>query len=103
MSTSMSHRRSAPIAAHLSFVAVVLAFVSKAWTADITYNIVNYPVDEAYPYSDTDLQETLSGTIVTNGAMGVLSPSNIVGGSWTISDPAYGSYTQSFTELSPSY
>jgi hypothetical protein len=49
--------------------------------ADITYSIANYPADQN--------GASLSGTIVTDGATGSLSASDILSWSWTIT-PAGG-------------
>ena len=82
-STSLFNRRSALAVAHL-FTAVFLASISKATAGDITYNIVNYPVNETWNNGAPDAEPVvLSGTVITNGAMGVISASDIVGGAWT--------------------
>lgn len=60
----------------VAFVAILLAIVSNAWAGDITYNIVDYPINE------TDLitggTDTISGTITTDGSLGALTSQNIV-------------------------
>jgi hypothetical protein len=72
------------------FVSIVLiASLSNAKADDITYNIVDYPANEADEVSGTD---TISGTIITDGTMGPLSAANIVGGSF--------SFTGAFDSLS---
>ena len=71
---------------------------------NITYDIANYPINQAnYYVGGTDV---LSGTIVTDGSMGTLSAADIVGGSYTITDPGVGlengnTYTQLFLPPSP--
>ena len=50
-------------------VALVIIAVSAAARADITYDLYDYP--------DLENGYTLSGTITTDGAMGVLSPTDI--------------------------
>ena len=91
MTTLPSRRRLAPAVAHILFSAVLLASVSNARAGYITYNIVDYPVNE------TDVMtygtDTLSGTIITDGASGLLSSSDILGGSWTLTNPYTGSFT----------
>jgi fibronectin-binding autotransporter adhesin len=82
MSASLAHRRSALAVAHVLFSVVVLATVSNASAGDITYNIVNYPVNEVDNTGGTD---TVSGTIITDGTIGPLTASNMVGGSLTVS------------------
>ncbi len=71
---------------------VVLASASEAGAGDITYNIVDYPLNETdQSYGTTD---TLSGTIVTNGVLGLVTSADFLGGSWTISNASTGlSYT----------
>ena len=99
MTTSqfLSQRRSALAVAHLLFAAVYLALVSHAWAGDITYHIVNYPVNQADVVSPGT--DTLSGTIVTDGTIGPLGPGNIVGGSLTMVTP-----NDTLTEqIDPSY
>ena len=91
MSTSLSPRRYALAVAHLLFSAVLLASVSNAWAGNITYNIVNYPAYETD--STTDDIDTITGTIVTDGAIGPLAISDIVGGSFTLTNPEYGTFT----------
>ena len=69
-----SHRRSALVAAHLLFAAVLLASVSNASGQNRTYNIVDYPANETDANGATD---TLSGTIITDGKLGTLTPSDV--------------------------
>ena len=89
MSSSRPHRCTAFVATHLLFSAVILASVSAARADNIipiTYNIVNYPVDQSdCENPGTDL---LSGTIITDGNLGTLTGSDIVGGTLTIVSPA---------------
>jgi hypothetical protein len=75
----------------LFFVALV-AFVTKAVAGDITYNIVDYSLNETdiSSYGGTD---TISGTIVTDGTIGPLTKANIVGGSFTLFNSTAGSIT----------
>ena len=78
--------------------ALLLARVSNAGAQDITYNIVDYPTNEADGWGcGTD---TISGTIITDGTIGPLSTANIVGGSFSfvgangsLSGPAWFSGT----------
>ena len=92
-STSLFNRRSALAVAHL-FTAVFLASISKATAGDITYNIVNYPVNETWNNGAPDAEPVvLSGTVITNGAMGVISASDIVGGAWTDTIAGIGNVT----------
>ena len=74
MRTSRPRYRFALAAAHLVLSAVLLAFVSNAGASEITYNIVDYPANEADVWGGND---TISGTIVTDGSMGPLSATNI--------------------------
>ena len=73
------------------FLAVaLLSLVTNAWSSTLTYNIVNYPVNEINDAAS--IQDTLSGTIVTDGSLGIISESDIVGGTITLSN-TNGSYT----------
>jgi hypothetical protein len=84
MFEKLSHRRSVLAASHLLFSAVLLASVSAA-RADIIYNIVDYPANEADEFiPGTD---TISGTIITDGVIGPITQSDIVGGILTITYP----------------
>ncbi len=97
MTTSLFPCRSALAVAHPLFVAVLLAFVSNAWAGDITYNIVNYPVNQTDNVSSGT--DTISGTIITDGTIGPIGPGNIVGGSLTMVTP-----NMTLTEqIDPSY
>jgi hypothetical protein len=57
-------------------VAILLAAEANAWTQDITYNIVDYPVNETDVI--TGGTDTISGTITTDGSLGALTSQNIV-------------------------
>ncbi|MGO9110052.1 MAG: PEP-CTERM sorting domain-containing protein [Thermoguttaceae bacterium] len=65
---------------------ILLASASNAWAGDITYNIVDYPVNETDPTSATD---TVSGTIITDGTIGPLSAANMIGGTFSLSSPHF--------------
>jgi hypothetical protein len=54
--------------------AVVLLITSNTWAANITYNFVDYPLDEAK--NSDGVQCWLSGTIVTDGTLGAYSDSS---------------------------
>jgi len=75
----------APIAG-LMLIAALLALPSNAAASDITYNIVDYPANQAVigPNGPGDEAVTISGTIVTDGTIGPLSAANIVGGTLTV-------------------
>ena len=63
--------------------AVLIAAASFARAASITYNLVDYPLNEIdYNYGG---QDVISGQIITDGTLGPLGPQNIIGGyvSWT--------------------
>jgi hypothetical protein len=60
---------------------VLLASVSAARAAYITYNIVDYPLNETDLFSN--VTDTISGTIITDGTLGDLWITNIVGGTLT--------------------
>ena len=72
-------------------MAVAAVFVKDASAGTFTYDIVNYPAYE------TDITtggtDTISGTIITNTNTGTLSTSDIVGGTYTIANPTFGSST----------
>ena len=80
MSTSLSGRCLA-----LAIPGLLLASLSTARADTITYNIVDYPA------SETDLinpgTDSVSGTITTDGTIGPLDFSHIVGGSLTFASP----------------
>ena len=89
MSTAKNQPRYALVAARLMLTAALLVFAT-ATKADIAYSIVDYPVNESDQIAaGTD---TVSGTIITDGTLGSLNPSNILGGSLTVAYPG-GSYT----------
>lgn len=64
-------------------VSVVLFLISFAVTSgqDITYQLVNYPADQIDQY--TSQPDTISGSITTDGMVGVISSSDIL--SWSAS------------------
>ena len=89
MSTSQFPRRSALAAPFLLFAAVLLT-VSNTWADNITYKLIDYPVcqtDNWQPGTDS-----ISGTIVTNGVMGYLSPTDYVSGTLCLTTPQ-GTFT----------
>ncbi len=59
--------------------------LGQARGGDITYNLVNY---QSY-------QEgwTLSGSITTDGTLGILTERNIISWTWTVTYPSFNSYT----------
>jgi hypothetical protein len=68
--------------------------IAVARANDIIYNIVDYPANEVDTVSATD---TVSGTIITDGTIGPLSESNIIGGTFSLTSPNFGvSGTASF-------
>ena len=72
----------------LSIVMLVLGLPTAIVRAgDITYNIVDYPANEVDTVSATD---TVSGTIITDGTIGPLSESNIIGGTFSLTSPNFG-------------
>ena len=66
---------------------ILLASVPDIWAGDITYNIVDYPVNETDPTSATD---TVSGMIITDGTIGPISAANIIGGTFSLTSPSFG-------------
>jgi hypothetical protein len=86
------------VAAGLSFAAVLLACVTTAGAQDRTYTIVDYPVNEQDTVNPG--QDMISGTIITDGSLGTLSASNVVGGNLTIACPA-GTVTDPLAEALP--
>ena len=70
----------------LMAVAVAVS-ACEAKAGELTYNIVDYPVYETDNSSGTD---TISGTIITDGKIGNLSQSDILGGSFTFYNPVVG-------------
>ena len=91
----MSSRFTFAAAIQLLGSVVLLAAVTQGRAADITYNLVDYPLNETDQFNSA--QDTLSGTIVTDGTLGVLSATDIVGGSWTVSNSISGSVTYPIT------
>ena len=91
MTQSLSPHHCVPTVACLFFSAVLLVSVFNVRAGDITYNIVNYPANEI-DYNTAE-QDSLSGTIITDGALGVLSTTDIVGGTITIANPTFGATT----------
>ena len=76
----------------LAFAVLVVSTVvsgSSARADDVTYNIVDYPVNELL-VSATGSRTgtaTIGGTIITDGTSGTLSAANIVGGTFSFMDP----------------
>jgi hypothetical protein len=88
MTAFFPHRRSALVAAQLLFSTVLLLAASNARAENITYNFVDYPVNEA-DYTTTG-QDTISGWITTDGTTGQWTGDpmqHIVGGSLSWSGP----------------
>jgi hypothetical protein len=71
--------------------AAFAASVANATASTLTYKIVDYPAYESDVYLPST--DTIAGTIITDGAIGPLSTSDIVGGSYTISNPTVGNFT----------
>jgi hypothetical protein len=66
-------------------LAALIAPASRAAASNITYKIVDYPVNEGVATgTGTD---RISGTITTDGTIGPVSAANIVAGTFTFSDP----------------
>jgi len=106
--------RNIDISSYRRFVLVAIVFLVASVrnpfiaNASIVYDFVNYPVDQADSYNPGT--DTISGTIITNGAIGVQTDSsNFVGGTLTITTPIgtystssldfFASSTASFCEL----
>jgi hypothetical protein len=89
MDPPFSVRRFPVITVQTLFSIVLLATTSNASGGNITYNFVDYPANE------TDLlthgTDTISGTIITNGKIGLLTTADIVGGTFTYTNPVRGS------------
>ena len=83
MSENLSNRRSALARRSSDVCGCPAASVSTAWAGNITYNLVDYPVNEADMINGGT--DTISGTIITDGTLGYLttngSISQIIGGS----------------------
>jgi hypothetical protein len=75
-------------------VALIVAWYADSFTAnaqDITYNFANYPTDQ-HDYYEPGVTNSISGTIITNGSLGVQPPNsiNIIGGSISITSSRPG-------------
>jgi hypothetical protein len=68
-----------------------MATLSNARAGDITYSIIDYPAYETDALNGQ--QDTISGTIITDGTTGPLSATDIVGGTVTLTNPLTGSNT----------
>jgi hypothetical protein len=77
----------------------LLAPVSNAAATNIAYNIVDYPLNEGV-VSGTGA-DRISGTIITDGAIGPITATDIVGGTFTFTDPAGKVITGTATFGSP--
>lgn len=90
MSSTNTYRRSALISARFFFSAVFLASASATRADNITYSLVDYPVNQ---YDDlTQSTDTVSGTIITDGYIGPWTDgSHLVGG--TLTYTGVSSYT----------
>ncbi len=88
-------------AAHIALSTIVLALGQTARAGNIKYNIVNYPLSQ----SDTLLGGTvrLSGTLITNGTIGELSSSDVIGGSLTYVDGAANVHVLPFSSATDPY
>jgi hypothetical protein len=79
------------------FTVAVAAFVGMltapciGTAATITYSIQNYPADQS--------GATLSGTITTDGTIGILTDSNVLSWSWTITPPGGTPFTLSSVDV----
>src|SRR6202030_1300590 len=69
----------------LSVIAMRDFSAAHLWAQDITYNIVNYP--------DSQSGDILSGTIITDGTIGLLTEANMRGGDFTVVTPDATTYT----------
>jgi hypothetical protein len=79
MSLFSSSRRSVFVIAPLLAAAVLMSAAINARAENITYTIVDYPDNQADTINaGTD---SVIGTIITDGTLGTLNASNIVGGS----------------------
>jgi hypothetical protein len=83
---------------------VILLITSNTWAANITYNFVDYPLDEAK--NSGAVQCWLSGTIVTDGTLGdYVYTSHIVSVDFSISSASFapwGSFPADVDQLSGS-
>jgi hypothetical protein len=85
MFTSLSRCDRAAAFAGFLFLAAYIALASSAAASNITYSIVNYPANEGVVSGmGTD---RISGTIVTDGTVGPISATNIIGGTLAFTDP----------------
>jgi autotransporter-associated beta strand protein len=96
MTASLSPRRAVLLVAHLVFWAVLPGSESNARAGNITYNIVDYPINETDDFSGQP--DTLSGTFITNGALG--PDADIIGGTVTLKT-LQGTFTASFYPSEP--
>jgi hypothetical protein len=73
-------RRSAQLVIHLHVIGVFLVVVSFARAENITYNIADYPASQLdrHIYWYTGLTDHVTGTITTNGNLGMITPNDIV-------------------------
>lgn len=96
--SASSLRRWARIVADLTCLVLVLAVAAEARASEVTYNIVNYPVNEADTISGGI--DTISGTIVTNGTIGHITDANIIGGTFSFTS-SRGSVSEPASFYSP--
>ncbi len=75
MSKYPSHRRSALSAAFLMLAVVLSGPVTLARSETITYNLLNYPANQVDEYGG-QFPVTISGTITTDGWLGVYDSTN---------------------------
>ncbi len=74
------------------FLAIFVVGIPRAGDADsITYSMT--PISFT-AVDGVGVLDTLTGTITTDGALGVLAPSDITSWGWTLSDPAGGVISQ---------
>jgi len=84
MLKSLSGFRLAAAMAGLMLVTALFAIVCNAAGSDITYYIVDYPFNEGV-VSGTGA-DSISGTIITDGTIGPITETNIVGGTLAFKD-----------------
>ncbi|MGD9632162.1 MAG: PEP-CTERM sorting domain-containing protein [Pirellulales bacterium] len=75
----------------LILVALSAAMTIPAAGASIAYSIVDYPAYSTVSFGRID---SISGVIITDGTLGNIGSGNIIGGSFTITDPFAGSLTK---------
>ena len=75
-------------------LALSLGILGQASAGSITYSIQNYPIDQN--------GAVLNGTIVTNGAIGTLTVSDILSWTWTIIPPGGSAVTVSSADAGSS-